>query len=144
MSIRLAIASTMSLNREIIFLLLILYVSTIILAYNVKVLSRGQIRDKNVNLFEYWNENRIGFVRQEKFSHLHANPVTVDSTSYQDITEQEAFLWFDEAYIYVKAGSGGAGSSAVKFGKARQHVAPQVIPIMCYHTIIWHICTHMS
>jgi hypothetical protein len=56
---------------------------------------------------------------------LHANPINADGSKYRgDITEEEAFLWFDEAMVFVKAGSGGAGSSAVKFGKARQHVAP--------------------
>lgn len=62
--------------------------------------------------------------QRAKLMSIKANPVTSDGSSYQDITEQEAFLWFDEAYIHVRAGSGGAGSSAVKFGKARQHVAP--------------------
>lgn len=56
---------------------------------------------------------------------LFANPVTADSTSYQDISEDEAFLWFDEAILHVRAGSGGQGSSAFKFGKNRQHVKPQ-------------------
>ena len=56
---------------------------------------------------------------------LWANPVTAEGSNYRgDITEQEAFLWFDEAFVHVRAGSGGAGSSAVKFGKGRQHVAP--------------------
>eukprot|EP01035_Chromulina_nebulosa_P018568 gene18568-24291_t len=55
---------------------------------------------------------------------LIANPVTADGSSYQQISEQEAFLWFDEAYIYARGGSGGSGSNAVKFGKSRQHVAP--------------------
>ena len=54
-----------------------------------------------------------------------ANPITQSGSNYRgDITEEEAFLWFDEAKIYVKAGSGGAGASTFKFGKARQHVAP--------------------
>lgn len=54
-----------------------------------------------------------------------ANPVTSEGSNYRgDITEQEAFLWFDEAFVHVRAGSGGAGSNAVKFGKARQHMAP--------------------
>lgn len=56
---------------------------------------------------------------------LNANPVTAESNNLRgDITEKEAFLWFDEALVYVRAGSGGSGSNAVKFGKARQHVAP--------------------
>jgi GTP-binding protein len=58
-------------------------------------------------------------------SSLYANPVTAESNNLRgDITEKEAFLWFDEALVYVRAGSGGSGSNAVKFGKARQHVAP--------------------
>lgn len=56
---------------------------------------------------------------------LFANPVTSDGNNYRgDISEEEAFLWFDEALVHVRAGSGGAGSNAFKFGKARQHVAP--------------------
>lgn len=63
--------------------------------------------------------------RREWVGGLGANPVTAEQSNYRgDITEQEAFLWFDEAFIHVRAGSGGAGSNAVKFGKARQHVAP--------------------
>jgi GTP-binding protein len=31
---------------------------------------------------------------------------------------------FDEAVVYVRGGSGGHGSNAAKFGKARQHMAP--------------------
>jgi len=54
-----------------------------------------------------------------------ANPVNADGNQIRgDITEDEAFLWFDEALIHVRAGSGGGGSSAVKFGKNRQHVGP--------------------
>jgi len=54
-----------------------------------------------------------------------ANPVNADGNQIRgDITEDEAFLWFDEALIHVRAGSGGAGSSAVKFGKNRQHIGP--------------------
>ena len=56
---------------------------------------------------------------------IFANPVTQSGSNYRrDISEDEAFLWFDEAMIHVKAGSGGAGASTFKFGKARQHVAP--------------------
>lgn len=56
---------------------------------------------------------------------LYANPVTSEGSNYRgDITEEEAFLWFDEALVYVRAGSGGAGSNAVQFGKARQHMNP--------------------
>lgn len=32
--------------------------------------------------------------------------------------------YFDSAIVYVKGGSGGQGSNAFRFGKARQHVAP--------------------
>jgi len=49
----------------------------------------------------------------------HANPVTADGSKYRDVTEDDAFLWFDEAMLFVRAGSGGAGSNAMKFGKAR-------------------------
>ena len=57
---------------------------------------------------------------------LDANPVSMDGSNYRsDITEAEAFQWFDEAYVHVRAGSGGSGSNAMKFGKHRQHVAPQ-------------------
>lgn len=38
---------------------------------------------------------------------LHANPINADGNNYRgDITEDEAFLWFDEALIYVRGGSG--------------------------------------
>ena len=61
----------------------------------------------------------------DKRAIMFANPVTQSGSNYRgDITEDEAFLWFDEAMIHVKAGSGGAGASTFKFGKARQHVAP--------------------
>ena len=63
--------------------------------------------------------------KQRQTRQLWANPVTAEGSNLRgDITESEAFLWFDEAFVHVRAGSGGAGSSAVKFGKARQHVAP--------------------
>jgi hypothetical protein len=36
-----------------------------------------------------------------------ANPVNADGNQIRgDITEDEAFLWFDEALIYVRGGSG--------------------------------------
>ena len=48
---------------------------------------------------------------------LNANPVTSEGSNYGKYTnEEDAFLWFDEALFYVRAGSGGAGSNAVKFG----------------------------
>ncbi|KAJ1435653.1 P-loop containing nucleoside triphosphate hydrolase protein [Ochromonadaceae sp. CCMP2298] len=56
---------------------------------------------------------------------LLANPVTADGNNYRgDITEQEAFLWFDEALIHVRAGSGGPGSNTFRYGKSRQHLGP--------------------
>ena len=59
-----------------------------------------------------------------KFS-ISANPVTQDGSNYRgDITESEAFLWFDESLIHVRGGSGGVGSAAFKFGRNRQHMAP--------------------
>ena len=55
---------------------------------------------------------------------LLANPVNQDCSSFRgDITEEEAFLWFDEAYVYVRGGSGGVGASTFKYGKSRQHAA---------------------
>ena len=36
---------------------------------------------------------------------LGANPVTSDGSNYRtDVTEDEAFLWFDEALVHVRAG----------------------------------------
>ena len=54
---------------------------------------------------------------------LRANPINNEGSNYRsDITEQEAFQWFDEALVHVRAGSGGAGSNAKKFGNRRQHI----------------------
>mmetsp|Transcript_18562 Transcript_18562/g.18641 ORF Transcript_18562/g.18641 Transcript_18562/m.18641 type:complete len:418 (-) Transcript_18562:92-1345(-) len=39
----------------------------------------------------------------------------------KDISEEEAFQWFDEAIIFVRAGSGGTGANTFKYGKNRQH-----------------------
>lgn len=56
---------------------------------------------------------------------LMANPVTSEGTKYRSgTTEADVFQFFDEAFLHVRGGSGGAGSSASKFGKGRQHVAP--------------------
>ena len=56
---------------------------------------------------------------------LHANPITQDGSNYRDdITEEQAFIWFDEAEVFVKGGSGGPGAATYKFGKGRVHVAP--------------------
>jgi GTP-binding protein len=68
---------------------------------------------------------KIFGLKRRYSAQLHANPITSDGNNYRgDITEEEAFLWFDEAQIHVRAGSGGPGSNAVKFGKSRQHIAP--------------------
>ena len=54
---------------------------------------------------------------------LKANPINNEGSNYRsDITEQEAFQWFDEAFVHVRAGSGGHGSNAKKFGNRRQHI----------------------
>lgn len=56
---------------------------------------------------------------------LFANPINSGGSNYRgDITEEEAFLWFDEALVHVRAGSGGPGSNTFKYGKHRQHVSP--------------------
>ena len=60
-----------------------------------------------------------------QFSLNMANPITSDGSSYgREIGEESAFQWFDEAIIYARAGTGGTGSSAVKFGTNRQHLKP--------------------
>lgn len=56
---------------------------------------------------------------------IYANPVSADGSSYRgSISEDEAFLWFDEALVFVRGGSGGAGSNAFKLGKNKQQLAP--------------------
>ena len=46
---------------------------------------------------------------------LHANPINADGNNYRgDITEDEAFLWFDEALIYVRGGSGSYMISCIQ------------------------------
>ena len=68
--------------------------------------------------------------RFQRLNKIYANPVPADGNNYRgQITEKEAFQWFDEAYIYVRAGSGGPGANTFKFGKARQHVAPSGLMI---------------
>jgi GTP-binding protein len=53
-----------------------------------------------------------------------ANPVTAESNNLgHDIPPEVAHLWFDEAHLSVKGGSGGAGASAYRFGKNRQRIA---------------------
>jgi hypothetical protein len=54
---------------------------------------------------------------------LHANPVNEDGSKY-NVEEEEALQWFDEAYIHLKAGSGGEGATTFKFGKGRSHAFP--------------------
>lgn len=58
-----------------------------------------------------------------KRSSLFANPVNADGSNYRSgITEEQAFEWFDEAIIYARGGSGGAGSNTFRYGKSRQHL----------------------
>ena len=69
--------------------------------------------------------NRKCSAKVSRISINMANPVTSDGSNYGKFTnEEDAFLWFDEALFYVRAGSGGAGSNAVKFGTGRQHKFP--------------------
>lgn len=70
---------------------------------------------------------RIGYRPRARYLSfvLHANPITREGSNYRgDISEEEAFQWFDEAHVYVRGGSGGAGAATFKFGKNRQHAAP--------------------
>ena len=54
---------------------------------------------------------------------LFANPVNADGTKYRSgVTEEQAFEWFDEAVIFTRGGSGGAGCNSFRYGKARQHL----------------------
>ena len=56
-----------------------------------------------------------------------ANPVTADGSKYRsDVSEQDAFLWFDEAIVDARGGSGGAGSNTFKLGKSRQQLGKYV------------------
>ena len=62
--------------------------------------------------------------RSLKTAEIFANPITQDGSNYRgDISEDEAFLWFDEAQVHVRAGSGGAGASTYKFGRPLVAVA---------------------
>ena len=54
-----------------------------------------------------------------KRNQLYANPITKDGNNI-DSSEEKAFQWFDEALLFCRAGSGGAGASTYKFGKDRQ------------------------
>jgi len=54
---------------------------------------------------------------------LFANPVNTDGTKYRSgVTEEQAFEWFDEAVIFTRGGSGGAGCNSFRYGKGRQHL----------------------
>jgi len=68
----------------------------------------------------------LGSKGQLSTSELHANPVTKEGSSYDrsSISEEESFQWFDEALLFVRGGSGGAGASTFKLGKDRQHGPP--------------------
>ena len=71
----------------------------------------------------FYKKTQIAAFRQ--LLQIYANPVTNEGSHYGKYTDEEdAFLWFDEAMFYVRGGSGGAGSSAVKFGQGRQHRYP--------------------
>lgn len=50
---------------------------------------------------------------------MFANPITQEG-NHIDASEEKAFQWFDEALLFCRAGSGGAGASTYKFGKDRQ------------------------
>lgn len=57
-----------------------------------------------------------------------ANPVNADGSHYHGrVTEDEAFMWFDEATLKVRAGSGGAGSNTYRYGKSRQHLGKRAL-----------------
>jgi GTPase involved in cell partitioning and DNA repair len=52
-----------------------------------------------------------------------ANPVNADGNRYRGLaTEEEAFMWFDEAVLRICAGTGGEGSNSFKFGKMGQRL----------------------
>lgn len=56
-------------------------------------------------------------------THRLANPVNADGSNYHRVAnEEEAFLWFDEAILNLRAGSGGTGSNTHRYGKSRQHL----------------------
>ena len=66
--------------------------------------------------------------RQKLQTELRANPVTADGSNFRsEVTEENAYLWFDQAVIHVRGGSGGAGSNAFKFGKGRQHLGARIV-----------------
>jgi len=83
------------------------------------------INEKPTGAYSLKNHRSPCILFQKKIrSTFFANPVNQDGSSFRgDITEEEAFLWFDEAFVYVRGGSGGAGASTFKYGKSRQHAA---------------------
>jgi len=71
--------------------------------------------------FSYRGVSRCG----SEWICLRANPITSDGSNYgTSVTEEEAFQWFDEALLFVKGGSGGAGATTFKLGKDRQQGPP--------------------
>lgn len=112
-----------------------MYIHKYTYSFNIQIIIIGLLLSSH----QFQSFQKIFSHKSLSITRIQANPVTsgiillkyniylynsmmtiIDGTSYQDITEDEAFLWFDEALIYVRGGSGGSGSSAVKFGKARQ------------------------
>jgi hypothetical protein len=62
-----------------------------------------------------------------------ANPVNADGNRYRGLaTEEEAFMWFDEAVLRIRAGTGGEGSNAFRFGKIGQRLG-----ISCFFFLIF-------
>ncbi len=67
---------------------------------------------------------------------LFANPVNADGTKYRSgVTEEQAFEWFDEAVIFTRGGSGGAGCNSFRYGKARQHLGTRRFHVPCFHDV---------
>lgn len=77
-------------------------------------------------------------IRYSRYAMYSSNPVTDIDQSRNMLTTQNISLsqaedivggddstdCFDEAVIFVRAGSGGHGSNTFKFGKGRQHNQP--------------------
>ena len=100
---------------------------TFLLFWCLVLLSTLLFHSDHIHSFRHFHSlsNQVSYTQQYQYpTHLYANPVTEAGSKYRDTTEDEAFLWFDEAMVFARAGSGGAGSTAMKFGKARQHMRP--------------------
>ena len=93
--------------------LLILFLLSEIHYYNVYSYSHISFCCLKHYLNEYTLPTSIAFpMRTHLFSKI------------SNVAEEEALKWFDEAIVFVRAGSGGAGATAFKFGKGRQHSIP--------------------